>query len=99
ARRVLVGRHGLDGVLDRPGRGHLRRLPDAADPVVDLPDPARAADAGERGDHGLARLTRTASPTLPAGEAHQRASGLGVGSAIFFSTFRSVWWNGSGWPW
>jgi CubicO group peptidase (beta-lactamase class C family) len=48
AGRVLVGRHGVDRVLGRPGRGRVRRLHDAADAVEHVSGAARAQDDGER---------------------------------------------------
>ena len=40
AGELYVGRHGVDRVLGRPGRGRVRRLHDPADAVEHVPDPA-----------------------------------------------------------
>ena len=53
-RRTLLGRRRQHRVLDRPGRGHHRDHDDAADAVIVLPDPPRAAHAGQSGDCRLA---------------------------------------------
>jgi hypothetical protein len=56
AGRVLLGRHGLDGVLDRSGRGLGGGVHDPADAIDVLSDPARTADAGVFQLHGKQRV-------------------------------------------
>ncbi len=88
AGRVLLGRHGLDRLLDRSGRGPGGGVHDPADPVLGLSDPPRAADAGLCGDDreqrvGSKKAARERAPAPSAlhlsrhAEAARRASARG----------------------